>query len=229
MFTATVNEGNTGLLDGHVLPMACTQTAAAASTCSMDTTLWHRRFAHRNHAIIQKAIREGLVTGLVIKKNVRPDPICPPCLAGRQSHAPIPQVANFHATEPGELVHSDVHGPLGTQTPEGYRYWVSFIDDYSRYWTIHLLKSKDEVFDAFKSFQAYLETQLGKKVKTFRNDKGGEYVSNAFKSHLTASGIQLQLSAAGGQLMKGRARSQQQHPKKGEGERGTGYGSMPID
>ena len=55
-----------------------------------------------------------------------------------------------------------------------------------------MLQSKNEVFDTFKSLQAYLETQLGKKVKTFRNDKGGEYVSNAFKSHLTACGIQLQ-------------------------------------
>ena len=55
MFTATVNEGNTGLLDGHVLP--CSESASAASTCPMDLTLWHRRFAHRNHADIQKVIR----------------------------------------------------------------------------------------------------------------------------------------------------------------------------
>ena len=100
MFTATVNEGNTGLLDGHVLPVACTETASAASTCPMDTTLWHRRFAHRNHADIQKIICEELVTGLVIRKHSCPDPICLPCLAGGQSHAPIPGTAMFHATEP---------------------------------------------------------------------------------------------------------------------------------
>lgn len=190
MFTATINEGNTGLLDGHVLP--CSESASAASTCPMDLTLWHRRFAHRNHADIQKVIREDLVTGLVIKKNSKPDPICLPCLAGGQSHAPIPRTAMFHATEPGQLTHSDVHGPLQTQTPEGYRYWVTFIDDYSRYWVIYMLKSKDEVFEAFKLYQAYLEAQLGRKIKAFRNDKGGEYISSSFKSHLAACGIQLQ-------------------------------------
>ena len=55
-----------------------------------------------------------------------------------------------------------------------------------------MLQSKNEVFDTFKSLQAYLETQLGKKIKAFCNDKGGEYVSTASKSYLTACGIQLQ-------------------------------------
>ncbi len=102
MFTVTIDNANTGLLDGHVLPPG--EVASAASTCPMDATLWHCCFCHRNHADVQKVICEDLVTGLVIKKKTSPDPICEPCLAGVQSHAPIPQVATFRPTEQGELI-----------------------------------------------------------------------------------------------------------------------------
>ena len=96
------------------------------------------------------------------------------------------------ATEICDLIHSDVHGPLPIQTREGYRYWVSFIDDKSRFWVVMALRNKSDVFAAFQRFQAYAETQTGRKIKAFRNDKGGEYISNAFKAHLQKCGIVVQ-------------------------------------
>lgn len=50
---------------------------------------------------------------------------------------------------------------MPVQTPEGYCYWMTFIDDATRYWVVAYLKRKSDVFAAFKSFKAYAEKALG--------------------------------------------------------------------
>ena len=60
----------------------------------------------------------------------------------------------------------DVYGP---------KYFISFIDDYSRYMYIYLLHNKNEVLGAFKVFKAEVEKQCGKQIKIVRTDRGGEY------------------------------------------------------
>ena len=53
---------------------------------------------------------------------------------------------------------------------------VTFIDDYSRFARIYLLRSKDEAFDMFLSYKAEVENQLDRKIKRIRSDRGGEYI-----------------------------------------------------
>ena len=71
------------------------------------------------------------------------------------------------------------------------RYFVTFIDDYSRYTLTYFLKSNDEVLEKFKEFVNYVNT-LGKKVKVPRSDNGGEYCSKTFQDYLKEHGIQHQ-------------------------------------
>ena len=58
----------------------------------------------------------------------------------------------------------------------GKNYFVTFIDDYSRYTKVYLIKRKDEAFDVFLTYKAEVENQLNKKIKRIRSDRGGEYV-----------------------------------------------------
>ncbi|PKI57384.1 hypothetical protein CRG98_022229 [Punica granatum] len=58
---------------------------------------------------------------------------------------------------------------------DGHRYFISFIDDYSRYMYLYLLNEKAEALDAFKSFKAEVEKQKDKKIKIVRSDRSGEY------------------------------------------------------
>ena len=51
------------------------------------------------------------------------------------------------------------------------------------------IKHKSDVFEAFKTFKAFAENQSECKVKTIRDDKGGEYMSNAFAEFTTQCGI----------------------------------------
>ena len=165
------------------------QFAGLVSTCSLDLQLWHRRFAHLNVSDVKEIISKQLVTGLELRDTTLPDPICEPCLAGKQHRGPIPKSAQHHYSTPLALVHSDLHGPLPIKSRDGSAYWVTFIDDATRLWAVMCLKKKSETFAAFKKFQAFAENQLGYKIKALRDDKGGEYMSREFTEHLASCGI----------------------------------------
>jgi len=57
----------------------------------------------------------------------------------------------------------------------GKKYFISFIDDYSRYMYLYLLNNKYETLDAFKIFKEEVEKQCGKQIKIVRLDTGGEF------------------------------------------------------
>jgi hypothetical protein len=93
-----------------------------------------------------------------------------------------------------ELIHTDVCGPMSTTTIGGYQYFITFTNDLSRYDYVYLMKHKSETFEKFKKFQSEVENQCGKKVKTLQSDRGGEYLSHEFSSHLKSCGIDPQLT-----------------------------------
>ena len=65
--------------------------------------------------------------------------------------------------------------------------FVTFIDDYSRYTKVYLIKHKDEAFNVFSKYKAEVENQLNKKIKRIRSDRGGEYV--LFNEYCVRKGI----------------------------------------
>jgi transposase InsO family protein len=88
-----------------------------------------------------------------------------------------------------ERVHSDVCGPFSTASTAKHRYYVIFVDDYSRKCWIFFMQKKDQTFTKFCEFKALVEKESGKKVKALQSDNGGEYVSNEFKNFCAAEGI----------------------------------------
>ena len=57
----------------------------------------------------------------------------------------------------------------------GKKYFISFIDDFSRYMYLYILHNKNEALDAFKVFKAEVEKQCGKQIKIVRSNRGGKY------------------------------------------------------
>ena len=187
LFTADINNYNAAHLNGSTVPMS--DFAGMVSTCPLNESLWHRRFCHLNRGDIKKIVQGGLVTGVVIKSKESMDPICEPCLAGKQHRVAAPKVAQNRASEPLQLVHSDVHGPLPVQSRHHSKYWITFIDDCTRFWVVLPLKDKAGAFSAFKQFKALAENQLNTRIKALRDDKGGEYMSTEWEAFCTAHGI----------------------------------------
>ena len=84
---------------------------------------------------------------------------------------------------------------MSSNSLRGYSYDVSFIDDYSRKTWIYFLKTKDEVFSKFKEFKYLVENHTERKIKTFRSNNGGDYISKDFKNLCKESGIKRDMSA----------------------------------
>ena len=78
------------------------------------------------------------------------------------------------------MVHFNVWGPTKNALLHGCRYYVSFIDDYTRKVWIYFMKEKSEVFTHFKNFKASIEKETCLQVKCLHLDGGGEYFSNEF-------------------------------------------------
>ena len=96
-----------------------------------------------------------------------------------------------------EMVHTDVWGPTPVSSLGGYRFYVTFIDDFSRKVWAYFLKHKSYVFETFKKWKAEVENQTGLKVKCLRSDNGGEYDKSEFKTFCAAEGIRLMRTVPG--------------------------------
>ena len=151
LFVASISNSNATFLDGSTVPLA--EYTSAATTLPLDIDLWHRRIAHHHLAGVRTLLDHKLVTGMHLDSKSAPDPICKPCLAGKMHSNPFPS-SQWHATRPFELVHSDVH-QVPYSSFSGFHYWVTFIDDYSRYRFVLPIKAKSDVFKAFKQFKPY--------------------------------------------------------------------------
>ena len=163
-----------------------------------QTYLWHLRLGHISLDRINRLTKDGPLREL----RVGSLPVCESCLEGKMTKRPFSGKGE-RAKEPLELVHSDVCGPLNVQARGGYEYFVSFIDDFSRYAYIYLMQRKSETFEKFKEFRAEAEKQLGRSLKTFRSDRGGEYLDTEFTDHLIENGIVSQLSTPGDPQLNG--------------------------
>ncbi|KAA0049626.1 gag/pol protein [Cucumis melo var. makuwa] len=103
----------------------------------------------------------------------------------------------YRAKEPLKLIHSDLCGPMNVKARGSFEYFISFIDDYSRYGYLYLMEHKSEALEKFKEYKAEVENLLSKKIKILRSDRGGEYMDLRFQDYMIEHGIQSQLSAPG--------------------------------
>ena len=167
------------------LPQAKSLISKVSTTLS-PFDLWHRRCAHPNKDVA-KHLPEA-VKGVSDVSGSGSGP-CEGCAKGKQHRIPFKDSAK-RATAPLELVHTDIDGPMRTQSIDGFSYFVSFIDDYSGYAGCYFLKHKSMAIEAFKQFKALAENQLDWKIKAVRSDRGGEYTSHVFSELLAEHGIQ---------------------------------------
>ena len=84
---------------------------------------------------------------------------------------------------------------MNTPTHQGKKYFVSFIDDYSRKAFVYFIAFKDQAYEKFSDFKNLVENQTGHQIKILRSDQGGEYVNRNFQQYLRQNGIQHQTTA----------------------------------
>ncbi|KAJ1522455.1 hypothetical protein ONE63_001645 [Megalurothrips usitatus] len=170
----------------YKLNLEVKNTRSAFKSQSKAYVPWHERLGHlgKNNLSLMAA---GLVEGM--GETHLDKAICEPCIRAKQTRAPLPKGGADRANEILELIHSDVCEVTDGLSREGFRYFVTFIDDKTRYTTVGFLKTKSEVFEKFKQFKILVEKHTGKFIKYLRSDNGGEYINRYFAQYFKEQGI----------------------------------------
>ena len=173
-------------------------TVAGELQGSSKVDLWHRRLAHVN--INQLCQLMGNAKGVDIPlRNTQS--FCEACVQGKMHRSPHKSLIKIKSKKIKskkklQLVHTDVCGPMQNHSFGGSRYFITFIDDYSRCCKVYFLKRKSEALEKFKEFKVAVENESGMKIRSMRADRGGEYLSGEFKHYLKKCGIRSEFTAA---------------------------------
>lgn len=116
-------------------------------------------------------------------------------MQGKQCREPFDGTRQ-RATRVLERIHSDVCGTIDPPAWDGSRYFVSFIDDYSHFSVIYLMKKKSQVFERFREYEAMVTAAFDKKISKLTVDQGTEYGSNEQKKWYKSKGIQIEATVA---------------------------------
>lgn len=181
-FTATIGSDDLAYLDWKPI---LSSESASVSVAEMHARLNHMPFNSVRQLIRAKSI-EGVPDGISTSGG---DDFCEDCVNGKLTRAPHTKAAT-RATRPLSRVFSDVHGPLTVRSRHGHFYWVTFVDDFSRFPAVYFITHKSDVLGAFRKFKAWAENATGYRIGALRDDKGSEYMSGAFESFLADAGIQ---------------------------------------
>jgi histone deacetylase 1/2 len=140
------------------------------ATIKPSTSRWHSRLGHPSFPIVERVVKNN---GLPCVSDESPSSVCDSCLKAKSHQLPYPKSTSVsHA--PLNLIFSDVWGPAPTSVGR-HTYYVSFIDDYSKYTWIYLIKKKSDVFQVFHDFQNLVERKFNRKIISVQSDWGGEY------------------------------------------------------
>jgi len=139
----------------------------------LPVNLWHYRMGHPSPERLQAM--QSYYPFLNNNKNF----ICNTCHYAKHKRLPFPS-STSHASNKFELLHIDIWGPCSKTSMHGHRYFLTIIDDFSRYTWIHLMHTKAETRKIIIDFTAYIETQFDSKIKILRSDNGTEFLMNDF-------------------------------------------------
>jgi len=176
--------------------------------------LWHKRLGHISKNRVERLVSNGILESIDFTNF----DVCVECIKGKQTKAK--RLGAYRGSNVLELIHTDICGPFPTPFWNGQQYFISFIDDYSRYAYLFLIHENSQSLDVFKSFKVEVENKLNKRIKSVRSDHGGEYYGKydgsgeqrprPFVRYLEECGIVPQYTMLGSPSMNGVAERRNQ-------------------
>jgi hypothetical protein len=163
---------------------------ALAHDATNSSELWNKRLGHLHYKSLPDL--QHMVRGMPSISSSK-DELCKVCMLGKNIKKAFPS-SDSRAQGILELVHSDVCDPMSSPSLSGCLYYVIFIDGFSRKCWIYFLKAKNETFDRFKEYKAFIANQRGKHIIVFRTDNGGEFESLQFEGFCKEARIKRQLN-----------------------------------
>lgn len=178
-------------VSSSLLASPVTDHALTVSARAAGLNLWHCRFGHPSGVRLTMAER-GAVDGMVVGDRDMGE--CIACAKGKMTR--ITRPISTKPYENLDVVAADLHGPTRVQGRRGERLILGIVDAGSRYFWAEYLRTKDEVVDIIPRFVAAREREMGRPLKVFRSDRGGEFVNSRLSTYFLDNGIQHQRSIA---------------------------------
>ncbi|KAJ0536451.1 putative RNA-directed DNA polymerase [Helianthus annuus] len=154
----------------------------------IKSNLWHSRLGHPSDQVLT------VLKEVVDVKSIEHGP-CDVCHRLKQVRVPFP-ISEHKTKSIGELIHLDLWGPYKVTSYEGFKYFLTIVDDFSRTVWCYLLTNKTEVFENLNNFYELLVTQFEKRIKVIRSDNGTEFVNNQMSLFCKTKGILHQTSCS---------------------------------
>ncbi len=155
--------------------------------------LWHKRLCHPNYNSLKFITKENNpnLTGVMERINFLPT-TCTTCIQAKQTRLPY-SGNRTRATKILQIVHSDIKVfPNNKNTREGHKYFVTFIDDFSRYTIIYHLHYRSEITEKFQEYYTYMLNKFNISIGTLRCD--GEYNSTELQTFCRGKGIVIEMT-----------------------------------
>ncbi|MCO5600104.1 hypothetical protein L7F22_054212 [Adiantum nelumboides] len=147
--------------EGRLFPLGvtCIEPQMQSNSTTLEdqntsTLRWHFRLGHPHVQEMKTLRRFNMAEGFT--SQISGIELCEACIYGKLSRTKFPK-SRSKTTRLLELIHSDVCGPMQTASLTGNLYYLTFIDDFSKYTHIYFLKHKYEVFTHFQHFVVFVE------------------------------------------------------------------------
>ncbi|KAG7551493.1 Ribonuclease H-like superfamily [Arabidopsis thaliana x Arabidopsis arenosa] len=141
-------------------------------TVKIDAHTWHQRLGHPSLQRL-KSMSNSLSISFP-KENTPEQNHCRICHLAKQKHLPFVH-RNNKTSNAFDLIHIDTWGPFAVASYDGYKYFLTIVDDHSRATWVYLLRNKSEAITVLPGFVSMVETQFGVKVKAVRSDNAPEF------------------------------------------------------
>ncbi|GBM30067.1 Copia protein [Araneus ventricosus] len=152
-------------------------TKASTYFVNHSAELWHRCMGHSSNKVLKEM-------GLPVSES--PSSFCEECVIAKQSNTPMSKGPRSREHLPMRMVHTDICGPIDPSTREGKKYFVTIVDDFSRFCEVHLLKHKSDILEVFKLF-----IKQNPDLYKIRCDNAKEYVSGELARYCKKSGVMI--------------------------------------
>lgn len=151
------------------------------ATHAKEIDLWHRRLGHISPDSLSRLAHEELVEGFPTKlpkgklrRYVGKSGWCEECHLGKMTAGSFPPTGSV-VSQPLELIHFDLMGPISDESPEGFKYALVCVDEFSDYTEVRPLRKKSEASPEAIAILKSLSNQANLAVKRVRTDGGTEF------------------------------------------------------
>lgn len=157
----------------------------------------HEIWNHAAKPKLVEMIRDGLIPADQVKRETGDVEIkCDVCAIAKQTRKKFAKTKSFHADAVGDILHSDLCGPISPPSLGNNSYFITYTDEKSDFTFIALTNKKSHNFSTLKKVRERVKTQAGKRVKMLVSDGGGEYIGAEVEEYLDKKGIVHEITPA---------------------------------